>query len=154
MGGGDALGAGGSVAPTPRLREVQGSESKRVRTGIDEFDFVLGGGIVPGSMVLVGGEPGIGKSTLLLQVVARVQGAGERVLYVSGEESPLQVKLRADRMGDSAGHVELLSETLLETIPATAGASAPSVLVVGPIQTVFTADLGGANGRTSRRERG
>src|SRR5918998_1018981 len=150
LGGGDALGAGGSVAVTPRLRDVQGSEAKRVRTGIDEFDFVLGGGIVPGSMVLVGGEPGIGKSTLLLQVVARVQGAGERVLYVSGEESPLQVKLRADRMSDSAGDVELLSETLLETILATAGATTPGVMVVDSIQTVFTADLEGAPGNVGQ----
>ncbi|MFL5580360.1 MAG: DNA repair protein RadA, partial [Gemmatimonadaceae bacterium] len=150
LGGGDALGAGGSVAATPRLRDVQGSESKRLRTGINEFDFVLGGGIVPGSMVLVGGEPGIGKSTLLLQVAARVQGAGERVLYVSGEESPLQVKLRADRMGDPAGDVELLSETLLETILATAGASSPGVMVVDSIQTVFTADLEGAPGNVGQ----
>jgi DNA repair protein RadA/Sms len=150
LGGGDALGAGGSVAPTPRLRDVQGSESKRLRTGINEFDFVLGGGIVPGSMVLVGGEPGIGKSTLLLQVAARVQSAGERVLYVSGEESPLQVKLRADRMGDPAGDVELLSETLLETILATAGASSPGVMIVDSIQTVFTADLEGAPGNVGQ----
>src|ERR671916_1353229 len=105
LGGGDALGAGGSVAATPRLRDVQGSESKRLRTGIDEFDFVLGGGIVPGSMVLVGGEPGIGKSTLLLQVAARLQNAAQKALYVSGEESPLQVKLRADRLDEPAAEV-------------------------------------------------
>jgi DNA repair protein RadA/Sms len=145
-----ALGEGGSVAATPRLRDVGGSEARRLKVGIDEFDFVLGGGIVPGSMVLVGGEPGIGKSTILLQVAARVIAAGERALYVSGEESPLQVKLRADRLDDAAGDVELLSETLLETILATAAASAPAVMVVDSIQTIFTQDLEGAPGNVGQ----
>src|ERR671933_1139769 len=125
IGGHASLGEGGSVAATPRLREVSGSEAKRWKTGIDEFDFVLGGGLVPGSMVLVGGEPGIGKSTLLLQVAARLQQAGQSALYVSGEESPLQVKLRADRLDDPAGDVQLLSETQLETILATGAAMDP-----------------------------
>ena len=122
MGGYSALAEGGNVAVTPRLRDVNGSEAKRWHTGLGEFDFVLGGGIVPGSMVLVGGEPGIGKSTLLLQVAARLQAQGRSALYVSGEESPLQVKLRADRLADGAGDVALLSETLLETVIATGAA--------------------------------
>ncbi|HEX5520526.1 MAG TPA: ATPase domain-containing protein [Longimicrobiaceae bacterium] len=84
----------GTTAPT-RLRDVEGAETSRWPTGIEEFDFVLGGGIVPGSVVLVGGEPGIGKSTILLQVAARLEAAGQSTLYVSGEESALQVKLRA-----------------------------------------------------------
>lgn len=134
------------MARTARLGDVEGSESGRFRTGIPEFDFVLGGGIVPGSMVLIGGEPGIGKSTLLLQVAARLQESGERALYVSGEESPLQVKLRADRLGASALDVELLGETELETIIATAGAAAPRVMFVDSIQTIFTGDLEGAPG--------
>lgn len=134
------------MAPTARLADVQGSESGRFRTGIREFDFVLGGGIVPGSMVLIGGEPGIGKSTLLLQVAARLQESGERALYVSGEESPLQVKLRADRLGAPALDVELLGETELETIIATASSIAPRVMFVDSIQTVFTGDLEGAPG--------
>jgi DNA repair protein RadA/Sms len=150
MGGHVAFAEGGSVAVTPRLREVKGSEAGRWKSGIDEFDFVLGGGIVPGSMVLVGGEPGIGKSTLLLQVAARVQAAGERALYVSGEESPLQVKLRADRLDASAGEVELLSETLLETIIATGVATSPAVMVVDSIQTIFTQDLEGAPGNVGQ----
>ena len=150
VGGATSLGAGGSVVPTTRLSQVVGSESERLRTGIDEFDFVLGGGIVPGSMVLVGGEPGIGKSTILLQVAARVNERGGGALYVTGEESPLQVKLRADRLGDGAGEVELLSETLLETILATAGARAPRVMIVDSIQTVFTADLEGAPGNVGQ----
>src|SRR3954468_24376011 len=118
-GGTRTLAEGGSVAATPRLREVRGSESKRWKTSLDEFDFVLGGGIVPGSMILIGGEPGIGKSTLLLQVAARLEGAGHATLYSSGEESALQVKLRADRLDESAAEVSLLSETNLETILAT-----------------------------------
>src|SRR6476646_10529313 len=109
--GARSLAEGGSVAPTPRLREVDGSEAKRWKTGLDEFDFVLGGGIVPGSMILIGGEPGIGKSTILLQVAARLEANGHATLYASGEESPLQVKLRSDRLSESAADVALLSET-------------------------------------------
>ena len=150
VGGTEALGAGGSVATITRLRNVAGSEAQRLKTGIDEFDFVLGGGIVPGSMVLVGGEPGIGKSTILLQVAARVNDRGASALYVTGEESPLQVKLRADRLGGSAGDVELLSETLLETILATANDRDPKVMIVDSIQTVFTADLEGAPGNVGQ----
>jgi DNA repair protein RadA/Sms len=141
---------GGSVALAPKLREVQGSESKRWSTGMRELDFVLGGGIVPGSMVLIGGEPGIGKSTLLLQVAGRLQSADRSVLYVSGEESPLQVKLRADRLGDTAGEVSLLAETSLETVLATAASLEPAVLIVDSIQTVFTADLEGAPGNVGQ----
>jgi DNA repair protein RadA/Sms len=145
-----ALGTGGSVAVTARLGDVQGSEARRWRTGMNEFDFVLGGGIVPGSMVLVGGEPGIGKSTLLLQVAARLQQAGHRTLYVSGEESPLQVKLRADRLSEKADDVALLSETQLETILATSAAMEPRALFVDSIQTAFTADLEGAPGNVGQ----
>ena len=150
IGGARSLADGGSVAPTSKLRDVHASESKRWKTGLDEFDFVLGGGIVPGSMVLVGGEPGIGKSTLLLQVAARLQQADRAALYVSGEESALQVKLRADRIGDGAGDVELLPETNLETILATAAAGKQTVLVVDSIQTVFTGDLEGAPGNVGQ----
>ncbi|HVE79097.1 MAG TPA: DNA repair protein RadA, partial [Gemmatimonadaceae bacterium] len=150
LGGQRSLAEGGSVAVTPKLRDVKGSEARRWKTGLDEFDFVLGGGIVPGSMVLVGGEPGSGKSTLLLQVAARMEQAGHRTLYVSGEESPLQVKLRADRLAPGAGEVDLLSETRLETILATASAREPAAVVVDSIQTVFTADLEGAPGNVGQ----
>ena len=146
IGGHKTLAEGGSVASPIRLRDVAGRAEARWKTGIGEFDFVLGGGIVPGSMILIGGEPGIGKSTLLLQVAARLQSSGHRTLYVSGEESPLQVKLRADRLSPEASDVDLLGETLLETIIATAAAEGPSVLIVDSIQTVFTADLEGAPG--------
>jgi DNA repair protein RadA/Sms len=148
--GASAFGDGGAVSPTPRLRDVVGTESNRVATGIAEFDFVLGGGVVPGAMVLVGGEPGIGKSTILLQVAARLEAAGQRTLYVSGEESALQVKLRADRLGESAGAVSLLGETNLETILATAAEMQPGVIIVDSIQTVFTGDLEGAPGNVGQ----
>jgi DNA repair protein RadA/Sms len=132
------------------LRDVDAAASPRWKTGLDEFDFALGGGIVPGSMVLVGGEPGIGKSTLLLQVAARLQGSGRRTLYVSGEESPLQVRLRAERLDEKAGDVELLPETNVETVIATAAAHDPDVLIVDSIQTLFTPDLDGAPGNVGQ----
>ncbi len=145
-GGNAALSAGGSVASPPRLRDVAGSAEPRLRTGLDELDFALGGGIVAGSMILIGGEPGIGKSTLLLQVAGRLQSAGLRTLYVSGEESPLQVRLRADRLREPAGEVPVLAETLLETVLATAESIAPAVMIIDSVQTIFTADLDGAPG--------
>jgi DNA repair protein RadA/Sms len=150
LGGARSLAEGGNVAPTAKLRDVRAAESHRWKTGLDEFDFVLGGGIVPGSMVLIGGEPGIGKSTLLLQVAARLQQGDHAALYASGEESPLQVKLRADRLGDGAGDVALVAETNLETILATAAAGKQNVLVVDSIQTVFTGDLEGAPGNVGQ----
>ena len=150
VGGPAGYAEGGSVAPTARLRDVQGTEQQRWRSGLDELDFVLGGGVVPGSMVLVGGEPGIGKSTLLLQAAARLQSAGHAALYVSGEESALQVKLRADRMTEPAGDVALLPETQLETVLATAASMSPSVMIVDSIQTVFTSELEGAPGNVGQ----
>ena len=147
---GKASDAGRAASAVRRLGDVAGSESPRWTTGIAEFDFALGGGIVPGSMVLVGGEPGIGKSTLLLQVAARLQSGGRRALYVSGEESPLQVRLRADRLAEPADDVQLLSETNLETVIATAAVVRPDVLVVDSIQTLFTAHLEGAPGNVGQ----
>jgi DNA repair protein RadA/Sms len=150
IGGARSLAEGGSVAVATKLRDVVGSDAERWKTGLDEFDFVLGGGIVPGSMILVGGEPGIGKSTLLLQVAARLEQAGHSALYSSGEESALQVKLRADRLDESAANVSLFSETNLETILATAAAASPAALIVDSIQTIFTADLEGAPGNVGQ----
>ena len=141
---------GAAAGTTSKLRDVAGSDAPRWQTGLAEFDFALGGGIVPGSMVLVGGEPGIGKSTLLLQVAARLQRSGRAALYASGEESPLQVRLRSDRLDESAGDVELVSETNLETVIATAEARHPKVLIVDSIQTLYTADLEGAPGNVGQ----
>lgn len=137
-----------SVAPT-RIGEVQSARTSRVSSGLDELDFVLGGGLVPGSMILVGGEPGIGKSTLLLQVAGALAERSHEVLYVSGEESALQIKLRAERL-NAGERVSLFCATELEDILATAGESAPSVVVVDSIQTVATADLEGAPGNVGQ----
>jgi DNA repair protein RadA/Sms len=140
-----------SVAGGPMpIDAIDFDSAPRVTTRIPSLDRVLGGGLVIGAVTLVGGEPGIGKSTILLQVAARVNDRGASVLYVTGEESPLQVKLRADRLGGSAGDVELLSETLLETILATANDRDPKVMIVDSIQTVFTADLEGAPGNVGQ----
>ncbi|MBX9928574.1 MAG: DNA repair protein RadA [Gemmatimonadaceae bacterium] len=144
--GSASFGDGGRVVAPRALRAVEGTEADRIKTGLPEFDFVLGGGLVPGSVVLVGGEPGIGKSTILLQVAAHLNQHGHPVLYVSGEESPLQVKLRADRLGGDALDVSLIGETDLESIIASATSLAPRAMVVDSIQTVFTGDLEGAPG--------
>ncbi|MGQ0539543.1 MAG: DNA repair protein RadA [Gemmatimonadaceae bacterium] len=140
----------GARLPVTPLREVQGVAQSRLRTGLDEMDFVLGGGVVPGAMVLIGGEPGVGKSTLLLQIAARLQRAGSPALYVSGEESPLQIRLRADRLSDDAQDVNVLAETELEHIIAAAAARRPALLIVDSIQTVYTGDLEGAPGNVGQ----
>ena len=121
---------GGAARPAPPRSPPSGSAtspspaSSRWPTGLPEFDFVLGGGIVPGSMTLIGGEPGIGKSTLLLQVAARLEAGGRTVLYASGEESPEQLRLRADRLEEDAGPVHVLGETRLEAVLEAAAALA------------------------------
>jgi DNA repair protein RadA/Sms len=134
------------AAEAVRLRDVRGAEDTRWSSGIAEFDHVLGGGVVPGSVVLVGGEPGIGKSTLLLQVAARLETAGRPTLYASGEESALQVRLRADRLDEGAGEVTVLAETDLGALLARASERQPAVLLVDSIQTVHTPELEGAPG--------
>jgi DNA repair protein RadA/Sms len=139
-----------SVGPPSRLREVATEALHRWRTGINEFDFVLGGGIVPGSMILIGGEPGIGKSTLLLQAAARLEAAGRTVLYASGEESPDQIRLRADRLTEDAGAVHVLGETRLEAIVGAAEAVSADVVVIDSIQTVYTETLESAPGNVGQ----
>src|SRR4051794_33928633 len=124
-----------TAVPPARLRDIAAESLTRWRTGLNEFDFVLGGGIVPGSMTLIGGEPGIGKSTLLLQAAARLETAGRTVLYTSGEESPDQLRLRADRLGEDAGAVHVLGETRLESILDAAAAISADVVVIDSIQT-------------------
>jgi len=138
------------AAPPARLREVATRPLERWRTGLPEFDFVLGGGIVPGSMILIGGEPGIGKSTLLLQAAARLETAGRTVLYASGEESPDQIRLRADRLEEDAGAVHVLGETRLEAIVGAAAAVAADVVVIDSIQTVYTETLESAPGNVGQ----
>jgi DNA repair protein RadA/Sms len=129
---------------------VDTAEAERISSGIEEFDRVLGGGIVPGSMVLIGGEPGIGKSTLLLQVAHLIGRDRQTVLYVSGEESERQVKLRGERLGLRAGGMFLLAETSLERILEEASALKPGALVVDSVQTVFSSKFPSAPGSISQ----
>jgi len=133
--------------PPRRLGEVEAdAETGRWLTTIGDFDHVLGGGIVPGSLVLIGGEPGIGKSTLLLQVAAHLSAAGRPVLYVSGEESALQVRLRADRLSEPTDEVTILETTALEAVLEEAAALQPDILFVDSVQTVHVAELESAAG--------
>ena len=133
-----------------RLTDLQSGGLERWKTGLAEFDFVLGGGIVPGSVTLVGGEPGIGKSTLLMQCAARLEAAGISTLYVSGEESPDQLRLRADRLGEDAGRIHVLGETRLEAIVHHAAALGARVLLLDSIQTTYTEELEGAPGNVGQ----
>ena len=138
-----------STAPTQSLGDVQAREMPRVASGIDEFDRVLGGGFVEGGVVLIGGDPGIGKSTLLLQSLAALS-LNAAVLYVSGEESAAQVALRARRLGVDAARVRLLSEISLERIVSTVVTEKPAVLVIDSIQTLYTEQLQSAPGSVAQ----
>ncbi len=136
----DLLGFESEAVPMP-VTEIIGEDKGRLQVGIGEFDRVLGGGIVLGSVVLVGGDPGIGKSTLLLQVTNRLALRGKKVLYVSGEESLQQTKMRADRLGISSEHLFVVSETSLEKILQDIQAVRPSTVVVDSIQTIYSSEL-------------
>ena len=132
------------------LSSVSTEEDERVRTGIDELDRVLGGGIVPGSLVLVGGDPGIGKSTLLLQVCQRLSSMNKKVLYISGEESLKQIKLRANRMGSFSDSLYLLCETNLDVIRGVIERQRPDMVVIDSIQTMYNEEVGSAPGSVSQ----
>ncbi len=129
---------------------VDVADAARLPSGIDEFDRVLGGGIVPGSMVLIGGQPGIGKSTLLLQVAHLLGRSGGAVLYVSGEESERQIKLRGERLGIRGGGLFLLGETCLENVLAHVEELRPAALVIDSIQTVYSSKFPSAPGSISQ----
>jgi DNA repair protein RadA/Sms len=131
-------------------KDIKEFEKPRIKVGVEEFNKVLGGGVVLGSLVLIGGEPGIGKSTLLLQVCQDFAEQGERVLYVSGEESLEQIKLRGDRLGVAGGELYLLAETSLERIIAQADKVKPRVMVVDSVQTAFSAKLSSSPGTISQ----
>lgn len=132
------------------LSSVQTDREERVCTGIGELDRVLGGGIVPGSLVLVGGDPGIGKSTLLLQVCQRLAERKQKLLYISGEESLKQIKLRADRMGTFTDDLLLLCETNIETIRSVIEKERPSLVVIDSIQTMYSEEVSSAPGSVSQ----
>src|SRR5438874_2414214 len=145
--------AGQAAAKTPpkpllRLVDVEVEEAARIPTGVPELDRVLGGGLVPASLVLVGGEPGIGKSTLLLMAL-RAMSTERRVLLVTGEESPAQVNLRAARLGGAAA-VEVLAETELETVCSALERERPDVCVIDSVQTLYAAEIGSAPGSVAQ----
>ncbi len=139
----------GKTGTVRRLASVDAAETPRFPTGVEEFDRVLGGGLVPGGVVLLGGDPGIGKSTLLLQAMAAI-GATRSALYVTGEESVEQVALRAQRLGLVNAPVSLLAEVQLEAIIATVGAEKPEVVVIDSIQTAYTEALTSAPGSVAQ----
>lgn len=132
------------------LKDISLKEDERQTTKIGELDRVLGGGIVPGSLVLVGGDPGIGKSTLLLQVCRNLALSGSNVLYISGEESLRQIKLRAERIGEFNEKLQLLCETNLETIREVIERKKPDTVVIDSIQTMFHEDISSAPGSVSQ----
>lgn len=132
------------------LTKIQAGEDDRIKTEIEELDRVLGGGIVQGSMVLVGGDPGIGKSTLLLQVCRQLSNKGHKVLYISGEESLRQIKLRAERIGEFNDLLLLMCETNLEAIRSTIERVKPEAVVIDSIQTMYNEEISSAPGSVSQ----
>lgn len=132
------------------LSSVTTDEDERMTTELVELDRVLGGGIVPGSLVLVGGDPGIGKSTLLLQVCQKLSAMNKKVLYISGEESLKQIKLRANRMGEFSENLYLLCETSLNLIQTAIEREKPDVVVIDSIQTMYNEEIGSAPGSVSQ----
>ena len=145
-----ANGIAGSDAKPTKINDITISNEDRIDSGIAELNRVLGGGIVPGSMVLVGGDPGIGKSTLLLQMCRLLAEAKHSVLYVSGEESLAQIKIRADRIGSFDNSLELLCETNLANIKTVIERSKPSVVIIDSIQTMYNEEVGSAPGSVSQ----
>ena len=148
-GGASSRASGRALKPVP-LGQVEAPKVERLTTGIGEFDRVLGGGLVPGSLVLIGGAPGIGKSTITTAALANLAAAGHRVVYVSGEESAAQVRLRAERLGPHALGVPIVADTDLEAVLATLEAERPEVCVVDSVQVLYDPALTGAPGSVSQ----
>lgn len=140
----------GKMAEPVALKEISIQEENRICTGIKEFDRVLGGGIVQASMILVGGDPGIGKSTILLQVCQKLSAQGKNVLYISGEESLRQIKMRAERIGAFTDSLKLLCETNLEEIRSVIEQKKPDVVVIDSIQTMYNEEVSSAPGSVSQ----
>ena len=148
MGGGKA--SFSRVKKPVMLREIETDGEERFGTHMEELDRVLGGGIVKGSLVLVGGDPGIGKSTLLLQVCRYLAGDGRKILYISGEESLQQIKLRAERLGDFSDQLTLFCETNLDMVEEAVKRSAPAMVVIDSIQTMYCEQISSAPGSVSQ----
>jgi DNA repair protein RadA/Sms len=138
-----------STAPVP-YRSIESQDDARISSGIEEFDRVLGGGIVAGSLVLIGGAPGIGKSTIVIQAADKLAAAGAKVLYISGEESERQIKMRGERLGIDAENLFLLCETNLQAIVAETDNLRPDLVIVDSIQTVFSEKIESAPGSVSQ----
>ncbi len=146
-----SLSRGSGQRPEPvALSDIEADRSERLTTGIGELDRVLGGGIVPGSVVLVGGDPGIGKSTLLLQVSDALARTGEVVLYVTGEESGSQIRMRARRLGVDSKTIQVLTETDASRVIDVAVSMSPGVVILDSIQTAYVPDVGGSPGSVSQ----
>ena len=146
-----AAGRAGIARAVPKkLKEVTGEQEIRFSTGMQELDRVLGGGVVAGSLTLVGGDPGIGKSTLLLQVCRNFSDAGAKVLYISGEESLKQIKMRAERIGSFNDNLLLLCETNLSLIEDTIRSRKPQIVIIDSIQTMYSEDVSAAPGSVSQ----
>ncbi|WP_290590347.1 DNA repair protein RadA [Alicyclobacillus sp.] len=145
-----ALGGGGVEAKVQRMDQIPPASEQRFHTGLQECDRVLGGGVVAGSLVLIGGDPGIGKSTLLLQVAHHLAVSGRRVLYVSGEESAGQLRLRAERLGTMHEQVFVLAETDLDAALRAADEVRPDLLIIDSIQTVYRPGMTSAPGSVSQ----
>ena len=141
---------GGTGAQVRKIYEIEASAQTHETTGIGEFDRVLGGGVVDGSLMLVGGEPGVGKSTLLLQTCAQVARRGKRVLYVTGEESARQIRLRADRLGAAKDEISVLAENAMDAIEEKLNAVQPDFVVIDSIQTMYRPDMASAPGSVSQ----
>ena len=141
---------GSGTAKPVTLDEIETSETERISSGMAELDRVLGGGIVPGSLVLVGGDPGIGKSTILLQVCKNLAGSGVATLYVSGEESLKQIKMRAARIGQFTGNVKFMCETSLAEIEGAITKEKPKVVIIDSIQTMCNEEISSAPGSVSQ----
>ena len=139
-----------TLARPVRLADVTAETNERTSTGFTELDRVLGGGIVTGSMMLIGGDPGIGKSTILLQVCKNLAGQGKTVLYISGEESLAQIRMRADRIGGQADSLYLLCETNLADIRQIIEEQKPDVCVIDSIQTMYNEEVSSAPGSVSQ----
>lgn len=140
----------GLVAKPQKINEINSKETPRVKTKLNELNRVLGGGIVPGSLILIGGDPGIGKSTLLLQVSGQLSDEGHRVLYVSGEESGTQIKMRAERLGVAGDEFYVYPETNMDSIKDTIREIKPSYVVIDSVQTMQATDVTSAIGSVSQ----
>ena len=141
---------GGAGSDVMTMRDIETGSQTYISSGLDELDRVLGGGIVEGSLILVGGDPGIGKSTLLLQVCNHLSATGKRVLYVSGEESARQIKLRARRLGAQDSGMQVLTENAMDMVEEKLRAAAPDFCVIDSIQTMYRPEMGSAPGSVSQ----